>query len=333
MPEKSEMTYEEAQRLLRPDALLPCYLIYGEERFFIDKMLAWFLENGIDPTLRDFNAHHFEGEKSSPAEILLVAKSSPMVGTRRLVFLEDADKTTDPKELLLTYLDAPSASTVLIFVAQKPDMRTKLFLKLKKQAGLIHCRPLYENEIAPFIRQEAKRKGMTLSADAILFLKEHLGKNLVLIQTELEKLFLHSGKEEVSLATVEQIISGEREHTVFELLEAVCEKDLQKGLQLLSFMLSEGEAPLKILSMFLWQFRIMATAKEGLLSMSEQAVGSKAKIPPYRLTAFLNRLRLWKGDELRHAFDFFKETDLQLKGSSLDHAIVLERMILKLCGN
>ncbi len=331
MKEKSEMTYDEAQRLLRPEHLSPCYLVYGEERFFVDKILSWFLGKMVEPSLRDFNYNRFDGEKVTPEEILLSAKSFPMVGPKRLVVLEDADKVVDPKEMLLSYLTAPVESTTMIFVAQKPDMRTKLFLKLKKHAILIHCRPLFENELAPFIRREAKQRGILLSEDAVLFLKEHVGKNLVLIQTELEKLSLYSGKEEVGLAVVEQIISGEREHTIFELLDAVCKKDLEKGLRLLGFMLSDGGHPLKILAMFMWQFRIMASAKQALLTTSESAIGNKVAIPPYRLTAFLNRLRLWKGDEIRTAFDLFREADLQLKGGSLAHAIVLEQMILKLC--
>ncbi len=333
MPEKSEMTYEEAQRLLRPDALSPCYLVYGEEQFFIDKIISWFLEKGIDPSLRDFNLNRFDGDRVTPEEVLLIAKSFPMASPLRLIVLNDVDKVIDPKELLVAYLAAPLASTTIIFVAEKPDMRTKLFLKLKKHATLIHCRPLYENEIAPFIRGEAKQRSIRISEHAVLFLKEHVGKNLALIQTEIEKLSLYTGKEEVSLAMVEQVISGEREHTIFELLDCVCEKNLEKGLRLLAFMLSEGEPPLKILSMFMWQFRIMASAKEALLSMPESSVGKKIAIPPYRLTAFLNRLRLWKSNEIRAAFDLFREADLQLKGGSLAHAIVLERLILTLCGN
>jgi len=333
MLEKSAMTYDEAQRILRPEQLSPCYLVYGEERFFIDKMIAWFLEKGVDPSLRDFNLNRFDGEKVTPEEVLLIAKSFPMATPRRLVVLEDVDKVVDPKELLLSYVNAPSHATTIIFVAQKPDMRTKFFLKLKKQATLIHCRPLYDNEIPSFIRQEVKRRGMLLSEDSILFLKEHLGKDLVLIQTELEKLSLHGGKAEISLATVEQVIAGEREHTIFELLDTVCEKNLEKGLRLLAFMLSDGEPPLKILSMFLWQFRIMASAKEALLTMPESAIGKKVAIPPYRLPAFLNRLRLWQSREIRAAFDLFRAVDLQLKGGLLPHAIVLERLILRLCRN
>jgi DNA polymerase-3 subunit delta len=330
MPEKSEMTYDEAQRLLRPEHLSPCYLVYGEERFFVDNILAWFIEKAVDPGLRDFNYNRFDGTKVTPEEILMSAKSCPMVSPTRLIVVDDVDKVVDPKERLLSYLNAPVASTTIIFVAQKPDMRTKLFVKLKKQAVLIHCRPLYENEIPPFIQRSATARGILLSKDAILFLKEHLGKNLVLIQTELGKLALHSGKEEISLDTVEQVIAGEREHTVFELLDSVCERNLEKALRVLSLMLSDGEPPLKILSMFMWQFRILASAKEALLSLPESAVGSKLKMPPSKLTAFFNRLRLWKSNEIRAAFDFFREADLQLKGGALAHSIVLERLILNL---
>jgi DNA polymerase-3 subunit delta len=329
-----ELTYQTASRQLHRDRIAPIYLVYGEERFFIDKIVGWFLEKMVSTESRDFNYNRFVGEATTPAEILLAAKSVPMIGAKRLIVIEDADGVKDAEGQLLSYLAAPSCVTVIIFVVKKPDMRTKLFAALKKQGIIIHCRPLYESELPGFIQSEGKRLGITLLGDSISFLAEHIGKNLTLLHAELTKLSLHIGQQkerEVTLDTVLQVVSGEKEYTIFDCVNAVADKDLKNALLRLAFMLADGEAPLKILAMLLWQFRMMAIAKDVLLSQPAADVGKKLSLPPYRVAPFLARLRLWQSDEIRRAFDLFKEADLQLKGSRVSHSILLEDLILKIC--
>ncbi|MEK7748208.1 MAG: DNA polymerase III subunit delta [Nitrospirota bacterium] len=334
MPSSSELTYQTARQQLRPEKISPLYLIHGEERFFVNKLLAWFLENAIDPASSDFNYNRFNGATASPSEILYAAKTVPMTGGKKLVVIEDADQMKDPEGQLLEYIASPVSMATVILVAQKPDMRTKLFIALKKQAVVIHCRPPYENELPALMQQEGKQMGMTLSTDAIFFLAERLGKNLTLLHVALEKLSLYIGNQKEKLVSLEMVlvvVSEEKEYTVFDLVNAVFAKDLKNALSRLANLLDEGEAPLKILAMFLWQFRMMAIGKEALLSESESAVGKRLSLPPYRVGPFLERLRLWQANEIRAAFDLFTQTDLKLKGSRVAHAIILEDLILKIC--
>jgi DNA polymerase-3 subunit delta len=329
-----ELTYQTASRQLHPDRIAPIYLVYGEERFFIDKLVSWFLEKMVSVESRDFNYNRFVGETAKPSEILLAAKSVPMIGDKRLIVIEDADGVKDPEGQLLAYLASPTRMTVIIFVVKKPDMRTKLFAALKKQGIIIHCRPLYESELPGFIQSEGKRLGMTLLGDSVSFLAEHIGKNLTLLYAELTKLSLHLGQQkerEVTLDTVLQVVSGEKAYTIFDWVNAVAEKDLKNALLRLAFMLADGEAPLKMLAMLLWQFRMMAIAKELILSRPSADVGKQLSLPPYRVAPFLERLSLWQSDEIRRAFDLFKEADLQLKGSRVSHSILLEDLIFKIC--
>ncbi|MEK7702784.1 MAG: DNA polymerase III subunit delta [Nitrospirota bacterium] len=330
----TELTAQMALRQLHSDRLAPIYLVYGEAQFFVSKILDWFLENAISAESRDFNYNRFAGEKASLSEIIYAAKSVSMMGGRKLIVVEEADLIEDSEGQLLSYLAAPVQMTTLILVAKKPDMRTKFFAALKKQAVFIHCKALYENEIPGFIRSTGEQLGITLSNDAVLFLVEHLGKDLTLLHAELEKLSLHAGKQNeksVSLETAKHVVSGEKAQTVFDLINAIFEKDLKNALSRLAFMLDNGEAPLKILAMLLWQFRMMAIGKETLLSESEAACGKKLSLPPFRVGLFLERLRLWQAFEIQTAFLLFKEADLQLKGSRLAPAIILEDLIFKIC--
>jgi len=325
MKTDKEINGEEALKSLHPETLSPCYFIYGEERFFINQLLGWFLEKGMSEESRIFDYRRFEGGRLSPAEVVLFAKSYPMAGSRRLVVLDDTEKVKDPDGHLLSYLSAPSLKTVMIFVAEKPDMRTQFFSVLKKHAISIHCRPLYDNEVPRFIRLEAGRQGIRLTEDVVWSLSESLGTNLYLIRNELEKLAATGGKAALENGPL-------RNHSVFELTAAVREKDVANGLQMLGFLLSEGEPPLMILSMLIRDFRMMAIAKEGLQSEPESVVKKRLVMPPSRTGLFLKQLHRWTGKEIRAALDLFRETDSQLKGGAVSSPLVMEGLILALCG-
>ena len=330
----NEMTHEEALRSLQPETLAPCYLVYGEEPFFINQVLLWFRQHVVLEEVRDLHYHRLEGDKVTPEAILLLAKSTPMLGGRNLIILDNAEKIKDPQPIL-SYVQAPARKTVMVFVAPKPDMRTKLFSTLKSLVPLIYCRPLYENEVAGFIRQEADRQGVHITQETLWHLKEALGKNPYLIQNELQKLSLipspaESDKTEGKKTSLPCVGSG-RNHTVFELTEAIGEKNLAKGLAMLSCLLSEGEHPLIILTMLARHFRMMASAKEAIQTGSESEAAKKLSMPPSRAGLFLKQLRSWTSQEIRSAFDLFRRVDGQLKGGRAAPVIVLEGLVGELC--
>ncbi|WDT82170.1 MAG: hypothetical protein MPW14_10825 [Candidatus Manganitrophus sp.] len=133
------MTYTEAVKHLEQARFSPIYLLTGEEPFFIQQILSGFREKVLEEASRDFNYDHFQGESLDPHQVLMTAKTFPLFSMRRLVIIQNADLIKDERETLLGYLESPCDTTVLVFVAAKPDMRKKLFTALKKKGTAIHC--------------------------------------------------------------------------------------------------------------------------------------------------------------------------------------------------
>ncbi|MFQ5950401.1 MAG: DNA polymerase III subunit delta [Nitrospiria bacterium] len=331
------MTYQEATRHLDRGLFSPCYLLSGEEPFLIQGLLRLFLEKGLDPAAADFNYDAFRGEEVNPDEVVLIAQTFPVSSPRRLIIIHDADRIKDDKGRLLTSLEHPSETTILLFVAAKPDMRKRLFSTLKKGGRVITCSRLRDKDLPQWIAQEGRRKGLQLSKEALWYLKERLGNDLFSIRQEIDKISLYmagdidAGKE-ISGKAVLEIIGGGRSHSIFELIRAVGEKDLQGSIHLLTSLLAEGEPPLLILAMLTRQWRMMAVAKEMTdAGMPASAVRGKIHLPPSLLTAFLQQLKKWRRDEIRRAFDLSLSADSQLKGGGLAPSFALEAMILDLC--
>lgn len=327
------MTYAEALKQIEQASFSPVYLLTGEEPFFIHQILSRFRERVLDEASRDFNYDQFQGEGLDPAQAAMIAKTFPVFSPRRLVIIQNADQIKDERELFLNYLDTPCESTVMIFVAAKPDLRKKLFAALKKKGTTIHCPPLADQALTSWIAQEGRKRGIDLSEEATWCFKEHLGNDLFLIQQELDKLALHlTESKKVTLEMVQQVIAGGRSHSIFELIRVLGEKNLQKSLALLSSLVAEGEHPLFILTMLTRQWRLMAVAREGLdAGKSEAAVGRKVPMPPNLLPSFFKQLRNWKSGDIRRAFDLCLAADSQLKGGRQAPVLVLEMLLLDVC--
>lgn len=331
------MTFQDALQHLDRGQFSPLYLITGDEPYFVDALRRRFLEKTLDPSAHSFNFNTFRGEETRPGAVLSVANTFPVLSPRRLIVIQNADQLKDDEGLLLDYVSNPSESTILVFIAEKPDMRKKLFSTLKKKAALMSCPRLRERELPLWVRQEARKLGLHLSEEALWFLKEHLGCNLLAVHQELEKLVLYQAgnddKPEITMDVVQAVIGSGRSHSVFELTDAVGRRDLEKALRLLRALLAEGAHPLFVLTMLTRLWRQMATAKILITSGQSSAVAKKVPMPPSLLQSFLQQLKNWSLEDIQGAYDLSLSADSQLKGSALPGKSILETLLLDLCLN
>ncbi|MFQ5580363.1 MAG: DNA polymerase III subunit delta [Nitrospiria bacterium] len=332
------MTPQEAIRNFDKGNFSPCYLLAGEEAYFTQGLLQRFREKALDPAVTDFNLDQFRGEAVNAEEVILIAGTFPLSSPRRLILIQDADRIKDEMGHFLDYLDRPSATTVLVFSAAKPDMRKKLFSTLKKKATVINCTRLREKEIPAWIAREGRKKRLRFSDEALWYIKERLGNDLFLIQQEIEKIALYVAVEDqdkemrVSTETVLEVIGSGKSHSIFELTGAVADRNSGRSLRLLADLLAEGEHPLFILTMLTRQWRMMAIAKEMINSGAPaSAVRGSIRLPPSLLAPFLQQLKKWSSDEIQWAFELSLAADSQLKGGTMSPSFVLEAILLDLC--
>ncbi len=331
------MTFEEALKHLDRAQFSPLYLITGDEPFLIETLLAQFSEKGLEPSAQSFNFSRIQASNTNVEAILAIANTFPIASPRRMIWIHNADQLKDERGLLLDYFANPSETTLLVFIAEKPDMRKKLFSTLKKSATVMHAPRPREGEVPTWIRRAAKKNGLDLSEEVIWFLKEHLGRDLLAIHQEIEKLALFCAGENdsairtVSIEVAQEIIGDGRSHTIFELTDAVGNKNAEKALMLLGKLLSEGAHPLFILTMLVRLWRQMAIAKALIDSGQTQAVAKRVPMPPSLLQRFLRQLKQWTSDEIQKAFGQALSVDSQLKGGSLPARTVLETLLLDLC--
>jgi DNA polymerase III subunit delta len=143
---------------------------------------------------------------------------------------------------------------------------------------------------------------------------------------------LSSGNEKnIPKTAVEDLVRSSRQHGIFELINAIGQRDRGCALRSLANLLSMGEHPLLIVTMMARHCRQILIAKEGLLQGSNpREIASTAQIPSFILDQFLRQARAFDAASVQEMYVRLAGIDRRLKSTSLDGRVMLESLICAL---
>ena len=165
----------------------PVYFLEGEEPYFIDKIAENLEKSVLTEAEKSFNFQVLYGRDSDVNDIISSAKRFPMMAEYQLIIVREAQflKNIDA---ILSYLDNPVQSTVLVFLYKnkKVSRATKLGKALKK-FGAFTSNKLYENEVAGWLQAHVKSLGLTIRPEVVQILIQTIGSDLQKITGEIDK--------------------------------------------------------------------------------------------------------------------------------------------------
>src|SRR5699024_12001126 len=93
---------------------------------------------------------------------------------------------------------------------------------VNKQYNVIECSPIKEYEIRKLNNAIAKKNSIQFTPEAIELIEAELSTNLALLENEIGKIALYTGKQsEVSKETVLKLLSVSTTQTALELVNVV----------------------------------------------------------------------------------------------------------------
>ena len=342
------MNVQDLSRHIKQQGLRRLYLILGEESYFRDRALDLLRHVQQEESRCDgedrltiaeasdmFQSDVVYGDETNASEILGLAQEVSFFSPRRRLFVKWADKlSVRDGELLIPYFQQPNEATTLVFVAAKLDGRTKWVQALKKQALVVECNPLFENQRAGWVSQQVRELRLRVEPQALEMLKDQANEGLYAVMGELEKLvaYLPEGQP-VQAKDVEHIRGKPPGISVFDWSDAVSRGDHGRALDIVAKNLETGEAPLRMLGAFLWQMRRIWKARDLLLEGKDQAQAArKAGIPPYRAREFMQQVQRWQEPHFRQAWAIFAQADSALKGGrATQPKLILDDVVIQLC--
>ncbi|MEZ4871466.1 MAG: DNA polymerase III subunit delta [Bdellovibrionales bacterium] len=133
---------------------------------------------------------------------------------------------------LMPCLQQPLDSCLLVIEAEKVDRRKKWVKSMGQQVQWVQLKSPYDNQVPQWVQYIAQQNDLQLSSDQIHWLQHVVGHRLVDIRNEIIKLKQFVGsRSQVQQKDLETVISHSRVQTVFELTDAIGDRDQKKALQ------------------------------------------------------------------------------------------------------
>ncbi len=321
------------------------YLIHGRERWFVDRALellkeALFGGPGGEAS-RSVNYDVFAGRETKAEALATASRTMPMFARRRLVVVRQATKVTPAEWAAFsgTYFDNPIDTTTLVidWGERKPDGRKRWVKNAGKNGIVAECKPLYDNEVPSFLRFAAGRAGKQLTPGAAAFLAQSVGSDLHALSDAVARLALFVGFEpRIEEADVEAAIATTKAHEVWDLTDAVAERDLPGALTVLGRVRAQGAEAPQLLFHLHRTVRQLWLAKEAVASGADrQALGKALGVHPYVAGKVAESSRRFTAATLASALVAVADAEVATRSGGLKGPVkdwvVMESLVQRLC--
>lgn len=323
------MTPDALVEELRTGRLRAAYLLLGEEPLLRDDALAAIREAALEAHTREFNFDRLEGVATSPAALFDALRSLPVLSARRLVWLREPGDGKGRAGALLDALSEAVAEVrersdlVLVVTATRADRRERWVRAFTEPAALVSCDPPKGRApLLAFVRQEARRQGLSLEEGVAEVFAERIGPQLLVLRQEIAKAALLAAPErKLSRTHVERSAIDVAEDPIWDLTDALGEGRSGQALAVLSKLLRSGTPEPVVLGSLAGHFRKLLRVRSG---------GTVAA-PPFVVQKLEAQGRRYTTTRLVQHLSAIHATDEALKGrGGLPPALALERLVLSL---
>lgn len=321
--------------------MAPLYLLVGDDEVGKAGLLDA-LTSLVEPDVAPFNLQRFYAGETGLADVLASVRTVPLLGGRRVVLLLRAEMLLKPKRRgpardadeedqggaeeaampsdpavsdLEAYLPSPIPETTLVLVAADINRASRLAKLVVKHAvvveywGLKEERELRGRGVAglvaaraeAYVRDRVAEAGKQIAHDAIGPLAQYAGADIALLRSAVERVLTYVGERPVvKVADARAVVRGEVSVDPWAVTNAIEQRQPAAALKALALSLDGGASPHQVLGQLGWFVR--------------------SKLPRFA------------PGRVSDATDAVLRTDLAMKGSGGDPQILLERLVVELCG-
>ena len=253
----------------------PIYWLEGEESYYIDMVVNYAEHNILNESESGFNLTVFYGRDADWATVVNACMRYPMFAEKQVVLLKEAQHMKDI-EKLEGYVGKPLASTIFVvgYKEKKLDARTKFSKLIKEKGEVVTTKKLYDNQLPEWTSQMIALHGLTINPKALALLVDHIGNDLNRLQNEVEKLSVNlANRKNITEEDIETYIGISKEFNVFELQDAIAQKNLAKAIRIIQYFAANPKAaPIQLLLPTLYSYFSKIYSVYGMENKSEQAL-------------------------------------------------------------
>ncbi|HOZ53813.1 MAG TPA: DNA polymerase III subunit delta [Bacilli bacterium] len=306
------------------------YLIYSKNLSLINKEIDKIIDSKEEKVIYDL-------DNSSINELLNDALSISMFSNKKYIickntnFLLSTNTISDEDQKYLTnYLNDNNKINTIIFtvLSDKLDDRKKIVKLFREKTKVIEIEEIKDSTI--FAKEEFKKNGYLISTlDASYFINK-VGNNVDIILNEIEKMIIYKDIEkEITKEDIDKISSRAFKDNIFELIEAVVNKDRSKIFDLYNDLILLKEDEIKIIVMLANRFRLILQVKIGLSKGDNQyEIAKKLQSHPYPIL-LASKINI-KQEDLTRYLKTLADMNYKIVTGQIDKKIALQSFFFEL---
>jgi DNA polymerase III subunit delta len=340
------------------------YLLHGNDEFTCREHLNKLRQQGNF----EYNQDTFSGGEVDLMTLTATCNTFPFLSDRRLVVLvglpkrrrgeeassSDMGKTKETPEKskskkskkgsksssesradfeksLASYIPHLPETTVLIVLVDEELSSSSPLLKAAGGYGkVIQCTLPKGAALESWISKRAVSLGVKITSQAVVMLANYIGNQLRLLANELDKLATYVGPgATITAEDVRQLSAQVQEARIFDLTDALAQRNRKQALDLLHDLLAGGEPPLKLISTITSQLRSLLLVKElAGNGLRIPQIVSATGMAPFVAEKALRQIGKFNWSQLEGAYRQLLATDAALKRSRMTPDMALDLLIV-----
>jgi len=194
---------------------LPLMICFGENEYELNKSITD-LRKETGYAIKEVN-------DSLDFQDLINILNTPTLFEGNMIYKITNDSIlNDDKNLdiLNDYLNNPAPFSKGIIIASKIDLRKKASKFLKERKLLFEFTLKKGNELRRWVKEYLWHHGYNISDEAVVYIIEMVGENQLMIENEMNKIFLYEPDHKVlEIKDLEELITNSFQSNIFNLLD------------------------------------------------------------------------------------------------------------------
>ena len=305
------------------------YLLYGEERY-LRRQYRERLRKALCSDGDTMNTHFYEGKNVAVGDIIDLAETLPFLAERRVIFISNSGLFKSGGEQMAEYLAAPCETTFFVFMESEVDKRSKLFKTVQSKGYAAEFAIQDEKTLMRWSAGVLAKDNKKISENTLQLLLSKTGTDMENIQMELEKLICYCmDRDVITAADVEAVCAARISNHIFDMINAVADKQQRRALDLYYDLLALKEPPMRILFLIARQCNMLLQAKElKSKGYDNRTISSKLGVAPFIASKYLNQASKFKSATLRTAVEKCVDAEEAVKTGRMNDVMSVEILIM-----
>jgi DNA polymerase-3 subunit delta len=224
----------------------------------------------------------------------------------------------------------PESTVLVLLVDEALDAANPLVKAAEKHGKVLQSTVPKGAALEKWISARAKQIHVKIAPDAVKLLADFTGNHLRLLANELDKLATYVGEGgTISVDVVRQLSAQVREARIFDLTDALAQRNRKQALNILHDLLADGEPPLKLMGTITSQVRSLLLVKElAQKGMRAAQIASTLSMAPFLAEKTLRQVGNFSPAQLESVYRQLLATDAALKRSRLPPELALDLLVV-----